>query len=142
MGRKVVANGGKLFELFASEVSSFIEASSDNAALNEYLKPLAAALERLSDATEYVVNAAQSDVNAIGAAAVDYLDMFGLTAYAYMWARMAKTALPKVDQDTFYATKLKTANFYFKRLLPQTVSLLESIKSGSEETMAMEAAEF
>jgi hypothetical protein len=68
--------------------------------------------------------------------------MFGLTAYAYMWARMAKTALPKVDQDTFYATKLKTANFYFKRLLPQTVSLLESIKSGSEETMAMEAAEF
>jgi hypothetical protein len=55
---------------------------------------------------------------------------------------MAKTALPKVDQDTFYATKLKTANFYFKRLLPQTVSLLESIKSGSEETMAMEAAEF
>jgi len=142
MGRKVVANGGKLFELFASEVSSFIEASSDNAALNEYLKPLAASLERLSDATEYVVNAAQSDVNAIGAAAVEYLDMFGLTAYAYMWARMAKTALPKVDQDTFYATKLKTANFYFKRLLPQTVSLLESIKSGSEETMAMDAAEF
>jgi hypothetical protein len=142
MGRKIVANGGKLFELFAKEVSEFIEQEADNAALTGKLEQLAASLERLSDATDYVIAAAQGDANAVGAAAVEYLDMFGLTAYAYMWARMVKVAAPKVDQDAFYASKLKTANFYFSRLLPKTVSLLESIKSGSVDTMSLEAENF
>ncbi len=142
MGRKVVANGGKLFELFASEVSSFIESEADNQALAAYLQPLSATLERLSDATEHVLNAAKDDPNAIGSAAVDYLDLFGLTAYAYVWARMVKVAAPKVTQDEFYASKLKTAKFYFSRLLPRTVALAETIKAGSESLMELSAENF
>lgn len=142
MGRKVVANNGQLFELFASEVSGFIEAESDNAAVAHLLKPLAAAVERLSDATEFVIAAAKQDPNAIGAAACDYLDMFGLTAYAYMWARMAKVAAPKAGEDEFYASKAVTAKFFFNRLLPKTVSLLESIKAGSEDMMALAQENF
>jgi alkylation response protein AidB-like acyl-CoA dehydrogenase len=137
IGRKVVANGGKLFELFASEVSSFIEAESGNADLVNLVKPLAAALERLSDATEYSVNTAKDDPNAMGSAAVEYLELFGLTAYAYMWAKMVKVAAPQVDQDDFYAAKIKTANFFYSKLLPKTVSLVEQIKAGSEDTMAL-----
>lgn len=137
MGRKVVANGGKLFELFAAEVSSFIEAEADNTEIAGLLKPLAASLERLSDATEFVINSAKDDQNAIGAAAVEYLDMFGLVAYGYMWARMAKIAAAKASEDDFYASKVVTAKFFFNRLLPKTVSLLESIKAGSEDMMAL-----
>lgn len=142
MGRKVVGNGGKLFELFASEVSSFIEAESGNAELAPMLKSLAASLARLSDITEYVIAAAQNDANAVGAAAVEYQDMFGLVAYGYMWARMAKAAAPKAGEDEFYATKLVTAKFYFNRLLPKTVSLAESIKAGSEDMMALAQENF
>ena len=58
MGRKVVANGGKYYELFAKEVADFIEANADNQPLKPYLEPLAAALERLSDVTEHVIEAA------------------------------------------------------------------------------------
>ena len=71
IGRKVVANGGKLFELFASEVSAFIEGETDNADLANFVKPLAASLERLSDATEFVVNGAKDHPNAMGSAAVE-----------------------------------------------------------------------
>ena len=142
MGRKVVANDGQLFEIFASEVTRFIDAELDNPAITHLLKPLAASLERLSDATEFVITSAQNDRNAIGAAAVDYLDLFGLTAYAYIWAKMAKVAAAKADADDFYAVKVKTANFYFSRLLPQTVSLLESIKSGSDEMMSLNQDQF
>ena len=85
---------------------------------------------------------AQNDPNAVGAAAVEYLDLFGLTAYAYMWARMVKVAAPKVDSDEFYASKVKTARFYFSRLLPKTLSLSETIKNGSEDLMALEEAQF
>lgn len=140
MGRKVVSNGGKLYELFATEVSEFVEKNSDNKALESLIKPLAVAIERLSDVTEFVIKSASEDKNAIGAASVEYLELFGLTAYAYMWARMAVVAEPKAAGDTsgFYDAKLKTANFFFNRLLPKTVSLSESIRSGSSDMMSLD----
>jgi len=144
MGRKVVANGGKLFEMFAQDVSAFVEENADNAAIQSHVQALSATLERLSDVTEYVIKSAAEDANAIGAASVEYLELFGLTAYAYMWAKMAKVAAEKVDGDTsgFYDSKLKTANFYFNRLLPKSVSLAESIKTGSDDMMALDAESF
>jgi alkylation response protein AidB-like acyl-CoA dehydrogenase len=142
MGRKIAANGGKFYEIFAAEVSAFIEAEAENQDLVDFLQPLAAAIERLSDTTEYVINNVSEDPNAIGAASVDYLDLFGLTAFAYMWARMVKVATPKVDSDDFYANKIKTARFFFSRMLPKSLSLAESIKSGSGTMMAMAADQF
>ena len=143
MGRKVVGSQGKLYELFAQDVAAFIEANSSDEALRPYLEPLAASLERLSDVTEHVVNQAANNPEAIGAAAVDYLDMFGYTALAYMWAKVIKAAAPKAEGDTsgFYTGKVKTARFYFDRLLPKTVSLAEGIRSGSDAMMAPAANE-
>ncbi|MCH8498064.1 MAG: acyl-CoA dehydrogenase C-terminal domain-containing protein [Marinobacter sp.] len=138
MGRKVVANQGKFYELFAQDVAEFINANAGEAALAAYLPALSAALERLSDVTEQVIRNASENPNEIGAASVDYLDLFGLTALGYMWARMVKAAAPKAEADTsgFYSGKLKTARFYFDRLLPKTVSLAEGIRSGSDAMMA------
>lgn len=143
MGRKVVGSQGKLYELFVQDVANFIEENSSDAALKPYLEPLAASLERLSDVTEHVIKQAGDNPNAIGAAAVDYLDMFGYTALAYMWAKTVKAAAPKAEGDTsgFYTGKLKTARFYFDRLLPKTVSLAEGIRSGSDAMMALAANE-
>ncbi|MEH6356989.1 MAG: acyl-CoA dehydrogenase C-terminal domain-containing protein [Marinobacter sp.] len=144
MGRKVVGSQGKLYELFAQDVAAFIEENSSEQSLRPYLEPLAAALERLSDVTEHVINQASETPDAVGAASVDYLDLFGLTALAYMWARMVKAAAAKAEGDTsgFYTGKLKTARFYYDRLLPKTVSLAEGIRSGSDSMMALTAEEF
>ncbi|GAA3573656.1 acyl-CoA dehydrogenase C-terminal domain-containing protein [Marinobacter xestospongiae] len=143
MGRKVVGSQGKLFELFAADVAKFVQDNSDDDALRPYLESLSAALERLSDVTEAVIAQAAENPNAIGAASVDYLDLFGLTAVAYMWAKMVKVAAPKAEGDTsgFYTGKLKSARFYFDRLLPKTVSLAEGIRSGSDSMMAPTADE-
>ncbi|VFU16545.1 protein of unknown function (plasmid) [Methylocella tundrae] len=62
-----------------------------------------------------------------GAAATDYLRLFGLTALAYLWTRMAEISLAKRafdDPDGFYAAKVATARAYMQRLLPQTSALL------------------
>lgn len=142
MGRKIVANGGKLFELFAAEVAAFIESEAGNVELAGFVQPLSAAIERLSDVTENVINSFKDDRNAIGAASVEYLELFGLTAYAFMWAKMAKVAAPKVSEDIFYQSKIKTAKFFYSRLLPKTVSLAELVKSGSEDMMSLEADQF
>jgi len=141
MGRKIAANGGQFYEIFAGEVAEFIEAESGNAEIAPFIVSLSAALERLSDTTEYVLDTFKADSNAIVAASVEYLELFGLTAYAYFLAKMANVAAPK-GGDEFYAAKVNTAKFFFNRLLPKTVSLAESIRSGSEDMMSLTADQF
>ncbi|MFT6920839.1 MAG: hypothetical protein ACJA2G_003492, partial [Cognaticolwellia sp.] len=55
---------------------------------------------------------------------------FGYTAMAYVWARMAEVSLAASDDKTFHESKVRTARYYFARLLPRTQSLIASAKSG------------
>ncbi|WP_296253751.1 acyl-CoA dehydrogenase C-terminal domain-containing protein [Pseudomonas sp. UBA4194] len=140
MGRKVVGSGGAFYQLFSDEMRAFI-ASADGT-LAEFSRPLAAAVDNLDDLTNWVLDRARSNPSEIGAASVEYLQVFGYTAYAYMWALMARAALGKESQDSFYASKLGTARFYFARLLPRIHSLTASVKAGSESLFHLEAEQF
>jgi alkylation response protein AidB-like acyl-CoA dehydrogenase len=139
-GRKIVGSDGSLYRLFAAEIRQFIaNASAD---LNEFIKPLSAAVDSLDELTAWLLDRAQNNPNEVGAASVEYLQAFGYTAYAYMWARMAKAALGKQTEDDFYASKLGTARFYFARLLPRIHSLSASVKAGSESLYLLDARQF
>ncbi len=140
MGRKVVGSGGALYKLFADEIRHFTATAGSE--LSEFVKPLNAALDNLDDLTAWVLDRAKNNPNEIGAASVEYLQVFGYTAYAYMWALMARTALAKQGEDDFYASKLGTARFYFARLLPRIHSLSASVKAGSESLYLLDAAQF
>ena len=140
MGRKVVGSGGALYKLFADEIRHFTATAGSE--LGEFVKPLNAALDNLDDLTAWVLDRAKNNPNEIGAASVEYLQVFGYTAYAYMWALMARTALAKQGEDDFYASKLGTARFYFARLLPRIHSLSASVKAGSESLYLLDAAQF
>jgi len=141
MGRKVAANGGAYVKLFAEDIDAFLAASKDQPALAEFTAALARAKQTLLTATQWVVDASRNDGNAVGAASVEYLHLFGYTAYAFMWARMAAVAVQHAG-DTFYANKLLTGRFFLSRLLPQIESLRESIMNGSESMMALAAEHF
>ncbi|MOA11057.1 hypothetical protein D3C78_1309740 [compost metagenome] len=111
-------------------------------ALAEFTAPLKAAVLNLEELTAWILDRAKGDPNEVGAASVEYLHVFGYTAYAYMWARMAHAALPKAGQDDFYASKLGTARFYFARLLPRIHSLIASVKAGSESLYLLDSSQF
>jgi hypothetical protein len=82
----------------------------------------------------------------VGAAAVDYLYFSGYVTLAYLWARMAKVAQDALTGDTtetaFYDTKIKTAQFYFKKVLPRTRSHVDTIDTGLDTLMAVAAENF
>ena len=139
-GRKTVGSGGALYRLFADEMRQFT--ASAGAELAEFCKPLNAALDNLDELTAWLLDRAQNNPNEVGAASVEYLQVFGYTAYAYMWARMAGAALGKQQEEDFYASKLGTARFYFARLLPRIHSLSASVKAGSESLYLLDAAQF
>lgn len=140
VGRKIVGSGGAFYQLFSEEVRQFIAASDSS--LGEFTRPLASALDMLDELTNWVLDRSRSNPNEIGAASVEYLHLFGYTAYAYMWAMMAKAAVGKEAQEDFYASKVGTARFYFARLLPRIHSLNASVRAGSESLFLLEADQF
>jgi alkylation response protein AidB-like acyl-CoA dehydrogenase len=140
VGRKVVGSGGAFYKHFAEEIKAFTD--SADGSLSEFTEPLKAAIANLEQMTADLLERAKSNPNEIGAASVEYLQVFGYTAYAYMWALMAKAALGKEAQDDFYASKLGTARFYFARILPRIHSLSASVKAGSESLYLLDAAQF
>ncbi len=144
MGRKTVANGGKLFKLFADEIRHFLEAGEAAAGQGEFNKSLAAALDELEDLTVTVVENAQTNPNEVGAASVEYLHAFGYVAYAYMWAKMASTALKSLggSDDSFYQGKLSTARYYFKRLMPRLDALSKAVRSGADPLYELDVEQF
>ena len=140
MGRKIVGSGGAFYKHFSDEVKAFI--ASADASLAEFTGPLEAAIGNLDELTAWVIEQAKSNPNEIGAASVEYLQVFGYTAYAYVWALMARAALAKQAEDEFYVSKLGTARFYFARLLPRIHSLTASVKAGSESLYLLDEAQF
>ncbi|WP_420589772.1 acyl-CoA dehydrogenase C-terminal domain-containing protein [Bacterioplanoides sp.] len=137
MGRKVVGNNGAFYKLFEQDINEFIATQADNEAMAEFIEPLKAALENLNDLTQWVIDSAQGNPNEVGAASVEYLQVFGYTAFAYMWAKMASVALNNAD-EAFYKAKLGTARFFVKRLLPRYIGLTAAVKGGAEPLFELE----
>lgn len=142
MGRKVVANGGAFVDVFTDEVEEFCQANSDNAQMQEFTKPLLAAIVDLKQATRFVLEQSKSDANEIGAASVEYLHLFGYVSLMYVLAKSCEVALPQQGESDFYQSKVMTTRFYTQRLLPQTKALLSSIESGAGSMMDVPEAMF
>lgn len=142
IGRKIAGNGGEHFKMYVNEINEFIAAQAGNDKMAEFITPLKAAVANLVDLTEWVMEKAQGNANEIGASSVEYLQVFGYTSFAYMYAMMAQTSLEKEGSEPFYANKLATARFYTKRLLPRYLSLTESVKGGADCLYEMAADQF
>src|SRR5690554_160237 len=130
IGRKVAGNNGAFYKLFVEDVEAFINAQAGNAAAAEFIEPLKSALENLNGLTQWIIEQAGQNPNAIGAASVEYLHVFGYTAFAYMWAKMAIVAL--ANEGDFYTAKVATARFFMARLLPRYIGLTAAVKGGSD----------
>jgi alkylation response protein AidB-like acyl-CoA dehydrogenase len=146
VGRKLGAHTGRYLRSFFHPVQEFIDANMADRQLGPLVQPLAKAFGALQLATAHVAQAGLKDPEEAGAAATEYLRLFGLVALGYVWARMAQVAharLPTADGDAgFYQAKLVTARFYMERILPQVGALWASIKSGKAAMMALDEAAF
>ncbi|MCH2547132.1 MAG: acyl-CoA dehydrogenase C-terminal domain-containing protein [Alphaproteobacteria bacterium] len=139
IGRKLPYNTGRYLRAFFHPAMAFVEDNRDNSAMAEFTKPLYTHLKYLQQASLWLGQKGLSNPNDAAAGAVEYLRMFALVVFAYIWAKQAKIALEKIEHGTedkeFYEAKLTTARFYMNKILPGTLSLLSSITNGSESVM-------
>ena len=146
LGRKVLMTQGESLRKFTKIIHKFCKEESGNKALKPFLKPLAEMNKEWGNLTMKIGMKAMKNRDEVGAASVDYLMYSGYVTLAYMWARMAKTAQEQLDNGTdeadFYKAKLSTARFYYERMLPRTRSLVETMTSGADNLMELDAEMF
>jgi butyryl-CoA dehydrogenase len=136
VGRKLPMGTGRLARRFFHPVSADLERMAGVPAMMDFIMPMAKAFGRLQQATLWLGKAGTANPDDAGAAATEYLHMFGLVAIGYMWCRMAETAQAN-SADSFNAAKLASARFFMAKMLPETGSLLSSITTGSASVMAL-----
>jgi butyryl-CoA dehydrogenase len=138
VGRKLAAG---YLGRFLDPVSAFIAENRGDAALAEFIDALAAAVGQLQEATMTIARAGFDDPDEAVSGATEYLRLLGLVALAYLWARMAKVALPRTA-DPFYRAKVVTARFYVQRVLPQAGALFAAITAGGKTITGFEEGAF
>ncbi len=145
VGRKLAANGGRAVMSFFAEVDAYVAENDGEGPVKVVVDGLATVKAKLQDATLWLMQNGLANPDNAGAVSTDYLQLFGLTGLAYMWALLAKAAQVKIDAgdaDPFYANKLKTARYYVERLLPDADAHLAKLKTGSASMMALDADAF
>lgn len=126
LGRKIVQNKGANFLIFINEVRSTVDQN------NPLATPLFETVDKLKTLTERLIEEASKDANTVNAACVDYLNALAYTVYAWMWALMHQAAEAN-NEDDFYQSKLITAQYFYKRLLPAFDAFVSAAGSGTKE---------
>jgi hypothetical protein len=143
LGRKVLSNQGQFLRIFTKQIHKFCEAQADNAALADYIEPLSKLNKEWGDLTMHIGGRAMQNPDEAGGAAMDYLMYSGYVTLAYFWARAvdaATKALARGNSDKdFYQTKIQTAQFYYRRILPRTLSLAATMKDGVDSLLSIDA---
>jgi hypothetical protein len=145
VARKLPKDGGQALLALFAEITQFMAAHQDDAALAAYLPSLKTALGHLQQATTWLMKNGLADPNNAGAASTDYMHLFGLTALGYMWARIVKAVLTrqaKGESNPALDAKLTLAKFFNERMLPETAAHLARLSAGAATVMALPAEAF
>ena len=139
VGRKLPANGGRAMRVFASEITDAIRAGAEHPRMAEFVEPLKAVSRALQETTMKLAERGMQDPEEAGAAASNYLNLFGYCALAYAWVRQAQACID--EKTAFEKAKIKTARYYMNHVLPRYLGLLPLIDAGKADMMAFDVEE-
>lgn len=152
VGRKLLLDRGKLFKEFTLRILTFckdhsmVSSNPQKKRMHKFIWKLSKETANWQRYTVSLMLKARKDRDFVGACSVDYLMYSGYIFMAYMWAMMAQTANEKLTEGTgdkeFYKSKIRTAEFYYERMLPRTKSLARTMMADADSLMDMEVDQF
>ncbi|MCC6202403.1 MAG: acyl-CoA dehydrogenase [Gammaproteobacteria bacterium] len=137
LGRKVLRDGGAALDDLLADIQASADALTDTEhdELRVLHRRLAHALGLLRAAHDWVRREHARDPHAIGAAAANFLMLFGTVCGGWQMARAALGAM-RQHGDARRA-RLITAAFYADHFLPRCDGYLQAILAGSGRLMAL-----
>jgi alkylation response protein AidB-like acyl-CoA dehydrogenase len=140
VGRKLIRDEGQAFERFIALIEGDCEEADE--ALGFLTAPLREAVHEVHEAALWLLSEGKTKPDALGAGSYAFLQLIGVLTIGWMWLRLAKTALPDAEGDSFYAAKLATARHYALHALPEVPALRRKVEAGAEALMALPAEAF
>lgn len=147
LGRKILLTRGRSLKDFTMEVLAFckdksmISSNPHKRQMNKFIWPLSKAVANWQQYSVRIALKAKKNRDFVGSASVDYLMYSGYIVMAYFWAQMAQASYEKLAGDCenrdFYRAKIKTAEFYFERMLPRTKSLAKTMMADPKTLMQL-----
>lgn len=148
LGRKILLTRGKALKSFSKEIMKFCKTNSiisnnpHKRQMNKFIWALSKNVANWQQYSLRLALKAKKDRDIVGSASVDYLMYSGYIVMAYFWAKMAQSAYEKlageVENRDFYRSKIKTAEFYFERILPRTKSLSKMMMASPKTLMQLD----
>ncbi len=137
LGRKVMADGGQKLQKVIAIMQRDIESMD-----TEFALPLQEKLDEWQKLTAQASEKSMQNLDELSSVAVDYMLYSGYLVFAWLWGRMGSLAKAKQKTDSFYAMKLATAQFYYSKLLPRTLTHRACVESGIASIMDVEDKDF
>ncbi|MEW6996876.1 acyl-CoA dehydrogenase C-terminal domain-containing protein [Colwelliaceae bacterium BS250] len=152
LGRKVMLNRAKEMNSFAKEIlvfckdHSIVSGNEQKMRMHKFTWPLAKVVAQWQQYTVRLMLKGKKNRDFVGSASNDYLMYSGYITMAYFWAMMAQKANEKLTSGEgdkeFYQAKVKTAEFYFERILPRTKALSRTMMQDPKSLMQMTESMF
>jgi alkylation response protein AidB-like acyl-CoA dehydrogenase len=142
--RKLAARGGRSQRAFVDAVTGFVARHADDAALCEFIAPVAQGLDRLRASLQWVSEQAGDPAAVaarVNAAAYDLLSALGILYLGWTWAEIAAVlrdpgACRWIDEAR-REQKLALARVWMTRQMPLIDSHCRRIESGNEGLLAL-----
>lgn len=147
LGRKVlIQSKGKVLLDYTANIMKWCSEYALDKGMRKFVWELTKYCAEWNTLTTRIMLTARKDREIVSAASDDYLMYSGYVIMGYHWARMAAVAYDKLknggsETKEFYEAKIKTAEFYFEKLLPRASGHSESMLAPSD-LMAMDLDSF
>jgi alkylation response protein AidB-like acyl-CoA dehydrogenase len=138
LGRKILKDNAKTLASWVKEIAEHAKSLNQHAQLSVAASQIEALCEEWMQLTAKIGQAAQSDMDEVGAAAFDFLMYSGYVSVAHVLLKMAQAAITSQQPDQFKACKLQTLEFYTARILPRTLTHSAAILSGNSNLQCSE----
>ncbi len=147
VGRKTLRDTGRAQAELLAEMRADVEALTEaGPELDEVHAALVQGLDAHEQAVKYLLGQFQADPDLPGSVAFNMLMLMGTVAGGWQMGRTALRARQALDQgedsDGFYQTKLATARFYARHIMPRAQAYLGAALAGSEDVMSLSEADF
>ncbi|WP_230425624.1 acyl-CoA dehydrogenase C-terminal domain-containing protein [Spartinivicinus ruber] len=142
VGRKLPLHQGRLFAGLLDKINQLIQPHTNSPHFAQQQQ----AISQLKEATQWLAQHGSKDPEQAAAVATPYLRLVALVCLGALWLRMATLANQQLQQSTtqtdFYQSKVKSAHFFFSKILPEIDYLFSDIQSGKTSLMDFKLNEF
>lgn len=144
VGRKILGDDGRAMRTLMADMRTTAELLGQSDALENLQQSFVAAIDDLEGAVNWLIDNAPNDPHAPGAAAVNLLMLAGTVLGGWLMARsaLAVTETSSSMDDGFRESKLHSARFYIRHILPRSTAYMRAVTAGSESVMAIPEALF